>query len=65
MLRIVHIKNIMGIWSPVLCSDGVLEGEDEAGICSMLPSDECNYNYSTSTGLPLIRDTVSYYHVFT
>lgn len=55
----------MGFWSPVLCSDGVLEKDDETGICFMLPLDDCNYNYSTSTGLPLIRDTVSYHHVFT
>ncbi|SPJ84244.1 uncharacterized protein FTOL_10761 [Fusarium torulosum] len=43
MLRVVPTKDLMGIWSPVLCSDGLLEKDDETGIYSMLPLEEFAY----------------------
>jgi hypothetical protein len=65
MLRVVPTKDLMGILSPVLCSDSLLEKDDGTGIYSMLPFEEFKYNYLTSTGLSPIPNTGANYHALT
>jgi hypothetical protein len=65
MIRVAPTKDLMGIWSPVLFSDGMLEKDDKTGIYSMFPLEECKCNCFTSTGLSLISGTVAYHHVLT